>query len=106
MSKFCGIVGFFTTVETEPGLWENKNIEKKYYGDITRNFVKYQMNSQINNDIQINNNVSIIMDPFASENFQHIQFIKYLGFKWKVTNAEVQYPRLILTLGGRYNESN
>lgn len=29
MSKFCGIVGFFTTVETEPGLWENKNIEKE-----------------------------------------------------------------------------
>lgn len=26
-----------------------------------------------------------------------------MGAKWKVTSVEVQYPRLILSIGGVYN---
>ena len=26
-----------------------------------------------------------------------------MGAKWKISKVEVQYPRLILTLGGVYN---
>jgi len=26
-----------------------------------------------------------------------------MGAKWKITNVEVQYPRLILTIGGVYH---
>lgn len=34
-----------------------------------------------------------------------MRYIEFMGAKWKITNIEVQYPRLILTVGGVYNES-
>lgn len=36
-------------------------------------------------------------------NFQNIRYITYLGANWKVTSIDVQYPRLVLSIGGVYN---
>lgn len=103
MAKFSGKIGYAETVETEPGIWEEQITERTYYGDITRNTSRYQSSGQVNDDISINNTISVVADPYAKENFQHIRYVKYLGTEWKVTNVEVQFPRLILTLGGVYN---
>ena len=104
MAKFYGKIGYIQTVESEPGYWEEKAIEREYYGDITRNSSRYQQDGHINENIVINNIVSIVADPYANENFQHMRYIEWMGTKWKITNIEVQYPRLILTLGGIYHE--
>ena len=37
MAKFCGIIGYALTVETEPGIYEEKIIENQYFGDVIRN---------------------------------------------------------------------
>lgn len=103
MAKFYGKVGYIEPVESEPGYWEEKPIEREYYGDITRNTSRYQNGGQVNDDIVINNILSIVADPYANENFQHMRYVEWMGAKWKITNVEVQYPRLILTLGGMYN---
>lgn len=105
MAKFYGNVGFIKTVETEPGVWEEQTIERPYYGDITRNTSRYQSSGGVNDDINISNTISILADPFANENFQHMRHVEFMGSKWKITNIEVNYPRLILTVGGVYNES-
>lgn len=103
MAKFYGKVGYIQTVESEPGYWEEKSIERDYYGDITRNTSRYQNGGQVNDNIVINNILSIVADPYANENFQHMRYVIWMNAKWKITNIEVQYPRLILTLGGKYN---
>ena len=103
MAKFFGKVGYIDTVESEPGYWEEKAIEREYYGDITRNTSRYQNGGQVNDNIVINNILSIVADPYANKNFQHMRYVKWMGAKWKITNVEVQYPRIILTLGGVYN---
>lgn len=103
MAKFYGKIGYIDTVESEPGYWDEKAIEREYYGDITRNTSRYQNGGQVNDDIVINNILSIVADPYANENFQHMRYVEWMGTKWKITNIEVQYPRLILTLGGIYN---
>lgn len=103
MAKFYGKVGYIQTVESEPGYWEEKAIERDYYGDITRNTSRYQNGGQVNEDIVINNILSIVADPYANENFQHMRYVVWMGAKWNITNVEVQYPRLLLTLGGMYN---
>jgi len=103
MAKFYGKIGYIDTVGSEPGCWEEKAIEREYYGDITRNTSRYQQNSQVNDDIVINNILSIVADPYANENFQHMRYVNWMSAKWKITNVEVQYPRIILTLGGIYN---
>jgi len=104
MAKFYGKIGYIKTVEIEPGVWQEQSIERDYYGDIIRNVSKYQMSDKVNDDINLSNTFSIISDPFASENFQHMQYIVYMGTKWKISNAEVQYPRLLISTGGVYNE--
>ena len=103
MAKFYGKIGYIDTVESEPGYWDEKAIEREYYGDITRNTSRYQNGGQVNDDIVINNILSIVADPYANKNFQHMRYVEWMGAKWKIINVEVQYPRLILTLGGMYN---
>lgn len=104
MAKFYGKIGYIQTVESEPGYWEEKAIEREYYGDITRNISRYQEINQVNDNIVINNMLSVVADPYANENFQHMRYVVWMGTKWKITNVEVQYPRIILNLGGVYNE--
>ncbi len=103
MAKFYGKIGYIDAVESEPGYWEEKAIEREYYGDIIRNTSRYQQSGHVNEDITINNILSIVADPYANENFQHMRYVEWMGAKWKITNVEVQYPRLLLTLGGVYN---
>lgn len=103
MARFCGVIGYEQTVETEPGIYEETIIENQYYGDIIKNTRRMQDNSKINNDINISNQFSIIADPFANNNFHSMRYISYMGTKWRITDVEVQYPRLIITVGGIYN---
>lgn len=103
MAKFYGKVGYIETVEVKPGVWKEQVIERPYYGDLTRNTSRFQPSGGVNDNISVNNNISILADPYANENFQHMRYVEFMGAKWKITNAEVQYPRIILTLGGVYN---
>lgn len=103
MARFCGIVGFAETRETRPGVWEEIMTERQYYGDVVRNIRKLQSTSQLNDNIDVSNNISIVADPYANQNFHAIRYVIFMGTKWKVSNVEVQYPRLILTVGGVYN---
>lgn len=106
MAKFYGKIGYFTTVETEPGVWEEQIVERDYYGDITRNTSRSGYSNNVNDNIILSNSISVIADPFATENFQHMKYVEYLGTKWKISNVEVQYPRILLTIGEVYNENS
>ena len=103
MAKFYGNVGYISTKEVEPGIWSEEIKEIPYYGDIVRNTSKYQSSGGVNDNITINNNISIIADPYAMENFQHMRYVIFMSTKWKIENVEIQYPRIILTVGGVYN---
>lgn len=104
MSKYYGKVGYAITKETKPGVWKNLVVERIYYGDILRNTSRWQGSSNVNDNLVISNQISILADPFAYHNFHAIKYIEWLGSKWKVSSVEVQYPRLILNIGGVYPE--
>lgn len=106
MAKFYGAVGYAVTVETRPGVWEERITERMYYGDLTRNTRRLQSSETLNDDISVANEISIVADPFANENFYSMRYVVFMGAKWKISNVEVQYPRLILTIGGVYNDDN
>ena len=103
MGKFYGIIGYAKTVETVPGVWEEQFTERPYYGDVIRNIHKLQTADQLNDNINIANQISIVADPFAYENFHAMRYVEYMGAKWKITDVTVQQPRLILSMGGVYN---
>lgn len=103
MGKWFGNVGFVKTEMTDPGVWEEVTTVKSYFGDIMGNRWKRQNSGGINDDINISNIISIVADSFANDNCSNIVYAEFLGIKWKVTDVEPQYPRLLLTLGGVYN---
>lgn len=105
MSKFYGKVGYAETFEEVSGVWVSSIVEKDYFGDTLSNFRRYDSQNSINGNIDINNKFSIVADPYAYLNFHNIVYVEYMGTKWKITNVEVQFPRLILTAGGLYNDS-
>ena len=103
MAKFYGVIGYAVTEETEPGIYEERIIEKEHFGDVVRNTRRLSNAAKVNDDITISNQISIVADPFANNNFHSMRYVSFMGSRWKVTEVEVQYPRLILTLGGVYN---
>lgn len=100
MAKWHGKIGYAETVETRPGIWEEQITERNYSGELVRNTRRLQTTDQVNDDIVITNELSIIADPYADEHFHSMRYAEFRGTKWKITNVNVQYPRLILTLGG------
>ena len=101
--KWCGMIGFAETVETSPGVWTEKITERKYYGNVIRNTRSLQAASQVNDNINISNTISIIADPYANQSINAMRYVTFMGTKWKISNVEVQYPRLTLSVGGVYN---
>ena len=105
MAKWCGIIGYVgQQVETVPGVWKDEIIERKYKGDLTSVRSRWSTPSDsTNDDLTINNQISIVADPFAYDNFRSMKYVEFAGTKWKIESIEVKYPRLVLTIGGVYN---
>lgn len=104
MAKWFGKVGYATLVETRPGVWEEQITERNYYGDVIRNIRSLASSGDLNDDINISNEISIVADPFANQNFHSMRYVEFMGTKWKVSKVDAsQYPRLTLSVGGVYN---
>lgn len=104
MAKWYGVIGFAELVETAPGVWDEQITKRPYFGDLIRNTRRLQSANQVNDDINVSNEISIVADPFAMNNFHSMRYVEFMGAKWKVSNVDVQYPRLNLSVGGLYNE--
>ena len=103
MARWYGKIGFIETEETTPGVWVPKTVERYYRGDLTRIHKRWDSSQGINDDITLQNEISIVLDPYALQNFQSIRYVEFMNSKWSVTAVDVQYPRLILSIGGVYN---
>lgn len=104
MARYYGTIGFSNgSVETSPGVWDEVIVKRQYYGDVTRNNRRLQSGEHINDNITISNEISIVSDPYALQNFHAIRYISWMGTNWKVSSVEVRYPRLILSIGDEYH---
>lgn len=103
MSKWFGKIGYAIQEETEPGIWEDKIVERDYYGDLLTDNRKRQTNNNVLDEITLSNMVSIIADPFAYNNCSCMAYAEIMGAIWKISEVEVKPPRLNLTIGGVYN---
>jgi len=103
-NKFYGPIGYGIPKETSPGVWTDEIVERNYSGDVLKNYKTSSPGESTNDNINVNNSLSIISDPFAMQHFHTIKYVRWLGAVWKVSQVDAtQYPRLILTIGGVYN---
>jgi hypothetical protein len=105
MARFHGVVGYGVSEETPPGSgkWVHSIVEIPYTGDILRNTRRLSEGESLNDDVSVNNSISIVADEYANHHFLAMKFVDWSGVLWTVDSVEVKSPRLILTLGKVYN---
>jgi hypothetical protein len=101
--RFFGVVGYGESVETAPGVWTEEITEREYYGDVIRSTRQLVPGESVNDDVTVGNRISVLADPFATQNFAKIKYVAWNGENWKVTDVEIQSPRLILSIGSVWN---
>lgn len=104
MAKFFGNIGYSESVETSPSVWKEVITESSYYGDFYTNRWCKENGQGTIDDTKVNNKISIIADDKALTSFHLMRWVEWMGIKWKISNIDVQPPRIILTIGGVYNE--
>jgi len=105
--RFRGIVGYAITKEVNPGTGVYSDIvtERTYSGDVLRAQSNSREGQGLNNNLSSSNRISIVADPYAYEQAHAIRYVVWRGIRWQVTSVEDSHrPRLILTLGGVYND--
>lgn len=103
MNKWYGKVGYVETYEAEPGVWDENETIREYYGELVKNSSRFLVSGDVNDDRDIAVELSIVADPYADLHFHDIRYVEFGGVKWKVNTVEPKRPRLILSLGGVYN---
>lgn len=106
MAKFSGRIGFAEIVETVPGVYREQLKFRNYKGDVLKNYRRYDSGEGLNDNLNINNSLSIVADSFCYENLGCIRCVEWMGTLWKVSSIDLsQRPRIIFEVGGVYNES-
>lgn len=103
MAKFFGLIGYVVSTETAPGVWTDVSSEHEYIGDTLRESKQWQKSENLNDNLTIQNRVSIVADNFAYEHFSSMKYVLLYGVRWNIISVEVVRPRMILSLGGVYN---
>lgn len=103
MAKYYGMIGYAEVVNAGVGVWAERMVERPSYGDLIQNTKRDETGKGLNDDIRLDNNISIIMDPYAIQNFARIRYATFMGERWKVSSVKVERPRLLLSMGGVYN---
>lgn len=101
--KYRGAIGFVEVVEKRPGVKTTVPVEYWYSGDVLKRSIRYQNGESVNDAIAPQNQISIVADPYLRSHVASMRYLKWMGAAWKITDISMQYPRLILTLGGPYN---
>lgn len=103
MAKFSGAIGFSIPENKGYGVYQPKIVTKPCRGDVISNFRKWESSDKVNDDLLLNNKFSIVAKSFFVENLGSMKFVEWKGIRWKITNAEILRPRIIVTVGGVYN---
>ena len=103
MARFSGKIGYITHVETSPGIWTEDIVERQYYGDLLKHSRKWSKSESVNDNIIFSQSISIVADPYLYDNFQNMRYVIYRGIKWKITDFEIDRPRVRISMGEEYH---
>lgn len=106
MARFYGMIGYGITEETSPGIYTESNMERPYYGEIIKNYRRWEAGERLNDNFDISNTFSILADEFAYSHIYAMRYVNYLGTNWKIKSVSIERPRLVLEIGGVYNEES
>lgn len=105
--KFSGKIGFWIKdIQVKSGVYQPLIEEKSYTGDVLKDFRRFQtVENQQNENLVLSNRLSILSNLYMQQNWSSIKYVLWNGVKWKVVSVDISsYPRVIIELGGVYND--
>ena len=103
MAKFYGQIGYASLIETRPGVWVDSIIERNYRGDVILDQRRWQSADKVNDNLNLDNSISIIADEYAYSNMGTMKYIIWNNTAWKIQSFSINRPRIIIQIGGIYN---
>ncbi len=103
MAKFRGTIGFVYEIETSPDVWTQEAVERVYRGDKVRCSRRWEKTDSLNDDLVINEEISIVADSYLLENLYAMRYVKIGDVAWRITSISQERPRVVLDIGGIYN---
>lgn len=106
--KFSGKAGFrIDDVEIEPGVYKPQVVVKAIKGSVVSNSYQHQNSDKSTIDnVRITNQLSIVANQFLNKHITNLMYVEFQGVKWKVESFDIQPPRVVVSLGGVYNEQS
>lgn len=106
MARYYGKVGFLkeeVESETRPSRFIPEMEERYYSGNLLKNYISSQASEKPVDDFTLNNDISIIADPYALNHFSSIKYVEFMNTLWEAKSAKVEYPRIRISFGGVYH---
>lgn len=103
MGKYYGAIGYAIPTEIRPGVWEDVIVERRYFGDISKDTAKWRQGEYLHNDLSAANVISVVADAYAVDHIYAMRYIEWSGTFWSVADVVVERPRLNIRLGKVYN---
>lgn len=103
MARFIGNIGYAEYVDKGDGVFAEKIVERRARGYVTRVARRWETTENLNDDLVMSHEFSIVMDAYALQNFVNIRYVVWGGARWRVNYIEARRPRLALAVGKVYN---
>ena len=106
MARYYGRIGFLREeIESEdrPSRYVPVMEERFYSGELWKNTTNQQTAEKPVDDFGINNDISIVADAYALNNFSSMKYVEFMGTLWEVRSVTVEHPRLRISFGGVYH---
>ena len=105
MARFYGAIGFAITEEVRPSVYKEIYKERYYKGDVLKNNRQWDSSDHLNDNLIVQNDISIIADSFAISHFGVMRYVRFMKQAFEITSAtiDVERHRITLSLGGIFN---
>lgn len=106
MARYYGRVGFLKDeVESgdRPSRYVPRMEERFYTGELVKNYARQQTSEKSVDDVDLGNDISIVADEYAMNNFSSMKYVEFMGTLWEVKSVSVKRPRLRISFGGVYH---
>jgi len=101
--RVSGVIGYGIPTKIRPGVVEDVIVEKKFRGETVRPPSSGpDETAKVNDDLHVGVTISVVATAYHNTHVHLLRYISWQGQLWKVSNVEVQHPRLIMRLGGLY----
>jgi len=105
MTKYYGKFGFTLKQKREghPDIYDDVVVTKPTVGKILRQAVTYAPGIGYIEAQKQSVRISAVMSELLITNIEDLKFAEYQGRFLEVDSYDIKYPRVVVSLGGRYN---